>query len=364
MFVAAWSKSPLVVAYRDENGDETLRSGGSRSWRNFNPGNIIKGSFAEACGAIGGDSRFAIFPDEETGLEAIATLLTGRAYRNRTLRDAIHRYAPPSDGNKSEVYVAAVSKATGIAPSTILRDLGEDQIAALTKAIQTHEGWKAGTVTPASARNVASVHTLVQPVATTSAAERGDGAHLQDLIAIGADRTRCDAVRRKAFDAMIPIYGTSTPHNACACTLVMFLREAGIDIAMERGAGRLARILEKDRHWQRVKIGRQQAGDVAVTLDLTKPFGADHIFLVVDVLDADRMLIADNQGTHAPHERFASGKGKTPVDYFLRAPGAVPAHSLMAEASTAWDGSEIVDEDEDTHDLVVRYRDDGTPLAA
>jgi hypothetical protein len=48
--------------------------------------------------------------------------------------------------------------------------------------------------------------------------------------------------------------------------------------------------------------------------------GSDHIYLVVATLGSDEMMIADNQRTSdAPHSRFASGHGKTPTEYFLRA---------------------------------------------
>ncbi len=57
-----------TVSYIDAAGREEIREGGSRSWRNCNPGNIRKGDFSINCGAIGDDGSFAIFPDEETAL--------------------------------------------------------------------------------------------------------------------------------------------------------------------------------------------------------------------------------------------------------------------------------------------------------
>ena len=53
---------PLQRVYLDAKGHETLRSGGSRSWRNNNPGNIRRGDFAINVGAIGDDGAFAFFP--------------------------------------------------------------------------------------------------------------------------------------------------------------------------------------------------------------------------------------------------------------------------------------------------------------
>ncbi len=85
------------------------------------------------------------------------------------------------------------------------------------------------------------------------------------------------------------------------------------------GAGKLAKTIE-GRGWARVSVGREQAGDIGVTFDQGLPPGADHIYLVlsVDSHDSDKMLIADNQDKE-PHSRYASGHGKTPTKYFLRA---------------------------------------------
>jgi hypothetical protein len=65
-------------------------------------------------------------------------------------------------------------------------------------------------------------------------------------------------------------------------------------------------------------VGFQQAGDIGVTFDEGGNPGADHIYLVIAVINSDEMTIADNQD-NVPHHRFASGKGRTPTDYFLRA---------------------------------------------
>ena len=66
-YVSARAPSPKLVIYTADDGSETVREGGSRAWRNNNQGNIQKGSFADAQGAIGADSRFAIFPSESAG---------------------------------------------------------------------------------------------------------------------------------------------------------------------------------------------------------------------------------------------------------------------------------------------------------
>jgi hypothetical protein len=108
------------------------------------------------------------------------------------------------------------------------------------------------------------------------------------------------------------------PHNGCAANLSALLRQSGIKVDMTLGAGKLAHILRDDREWSKIEIGDQNAGDVGVTYDEGGNPGADHIYLCVQRIDNDEMMISDNQAT-TPHHRFASGNGKTPTEYFLRA---------------------------------------------
>lgn len=121
---------------------------------------------------------------------------------------------------------------------------------------------------------------------------------------------------RETARAALPGY----PTNGCAAHLSALLQQAAIAVPMTWGAGKLAHLLA-ERNWRRIACGDQMAGDVGVCFDNDPtPAGADHIYLVVEVKDRDLMLIADNQRkTDAPHERFASGHGKTPTEYFLRA---------------------------------------------
>lgn len=108
------------------------------------------------------------------------------------------------------------------------------------------------------------------------------------------------------------------PHNGCAANLSALLDLAGINVPMTLGAGRLAYRLRDDRGWAKVAVGSQASGDVGVTYDEGGNPGADHIYLVVHVISKDEMLISDNQD-QVTHHRFASGKGRTPTEYFLRA---------------------------------------------
>ena len=80
--VSAQSQNGAVI-YTNADGIKIKRNGGSAAWRNNNPGNIIKSKFAYANGAIGESGRFAIFPDEETGLRATMNLLRSKNFQEK-----------------------------------------------------------------------------------------------------------------------------------------------------------------------------------------------------------------------------------------------------------------------------------------
>jgi hypothetical protein len=141
-----------------------------------------------------------------------------------------------------------------------------------------------------------------------------DAKFIPDLIAQCSTTDGLAAARRTAAAAL-----ADYPHNGCAAHLSALLRQAGIDVSMTLGAGMLAHRIEQ-RGWTRIAVHQQQAGDVGVCFDNTNPPGADHIYLVVRRIDDDLMDIADNQNpVDEPHRRYATGRGKTATQYFLRA---------------------------------------------
>lgn len=118
---------------------------GARNWRNNNPGNIEYGDFAKKQGAIGTDGRFAIFPTFEMGEKAQETLLfEGKNYKDKTIAQAISRYAPASDNNPTSAYINTVSSAVGVPPNTPLSSLTPDQRKILVKTMHEVEGFKIG----------------------------------------------------------------------------------------------------------------------------------------------------------------------------------------------------------------------------
>jgi hypothetical protein len=152
-------------------------------------------------------------------------------------------------------------------------------------------------------------------------------------------------------------YG-STLHNACAATLSEFMNLAGIDVPVTLGAGNLARRIS-GRGWGQIDVGNQEAGDVAVA-------DSDvHIFLVIQAINKDDMVVADNQAP-GPHRRKASGDralNHTPVHYFLRAAGFTPppvAAIPEMEVLTAPAESDVFPQaDEDTRNLKEPFDDSG-----
>ncbi|WP_431322459.1 conjugal transfer protein [Rhizobium sp. YTU87027] len=144
-FVHARAIAPKTILYTDADGRDEIREGGSRSWRNCNPGNIRKGDFSINCGAIGDDGSFAIFPEEDTGKAAIIALLRTATYIKLTLKQAIFRYAPPSENN-TEAYAQFIHSKTGIALNALLSNLKMEDFRKIAKFIQIVEGWKPGIV--------------------------------------------------------------------------------------------------------------------------------------------------------------------------------------------------------------------------
>ena len=145
-----------AVEVKTAEGKTEIREGGTRSWRNNNPGNIRYGDFAVKMGAIGEAGGFAVFPDEETGKKAKESLLfEGKNYKNLSIAQAISRYAPPSENN-TEAYIQNILKSLGTSRDTKLTDLDSSQRQKMLEAMKRQEGWKEGTVKQAQTGGILS----------------------------------------------------------------------------------------------------------------------------------------------------------------------------------------------------------------
>lgn len=133
--------------YTYPNQSKIRRQKGTPAWRNNNPGNIVSGKFTNGAGGIGKSGRFGVFPDEQTGMDAIVKLLKTSTYQQKTLAGAIHSWAPPSDGNNTSSYQHQVSQATGVSLDTPLNRLNDNQLREIAKIIRKIEGWNPGTET-------------------------------------------------------------------------------------------------------------------------------------------------------------------------------------------------------------------------
>lgn len=142
-YISAFSGIGTTRMYVGNDGNIYEFSGGSRAWRNNNPGNLEYGKFARANGAIETDGRFAIFPDTATGFNAMAGLLSTNAYQKLTIAGAINRYAPPNENNV-ENYLKSIERQTGFLRSTLMHNLSKDNLLKLAKAMTKHEGNMSG----------------------------------------------------------------------------------------------------------------------------------------------------------------------------------------------------------------------------
>jgi hypothetical protein len=134
-----------TVQYKTNDSSSILYKGGSRSWRNNNPGNIRMSDFAISKGAIGSDGDFAIFPTYEIGYAAIGDLLSGPAYKDLTVYQAIRKYAPPTENNTAN-YQNQVKKYTGLDINRKISSLSPMELTRVTDAIQRVEGYIVGNV--------------------------------------------------------------------------------------------------------------------------------------------------------------------------------------------------------------------------
>jgi len=123
-------------------GQSTTKTGGSVSWRHNNPGNIKFGDFASQYGATQGQDAtdggaFAIFPDVESGKQAMKDLLQGNGYANLTVDNAMRRWS--NNGYGSEV--ANIGENTPMSTVYQTPELFDQ----LIEGMVGREGWVEGT---------------------------------------------------------------------------------------------------------------------------------------------------------------------------------------------------------------------------
>jgi hypothetical protein len=128
-----------------------IRSGGVPAWINNNPGNISKSSEAERYGAFAGKANgdFAVFPDQETGFNAIISFLEARKEKN--ILQMMSVYAPVDDGknpmlkgNNPEAYARMIAPRLGVPVTTKVSDLSDEQLQKFAEEIKRIETGPSG----------------------------------------------------------------------------------------------------------------------------------------------------------------------------------------------------------------------------
>ncbi|MFS2018414.1 hypothetical protein ACEN88_17790 [Massilia sp. CT11-108] len=144
-FIQARDGEKNSVIYVCADGTEFLRSGGTRAWRNNNPGNLVA---AEKSGlSIGRGGSFAAFASQEDGFAALEYSLKN-FYSDIKLDKVFKKYAPATDHNDPEQYAATVRKMTGLDAARTIGSLTKEELDEFKLAIMRVEGWKEGKTEP------------------------------------------------------------------------------------------------------------------------------------------------------------------------------------------------------------------------
>jgi hypothetical protein len=130
-----------TVHYLDENGNITIRSEGTKAWRNNNPGNMrYRGGFACRHGAIGSAGGMAVFPNEAVGKQALVSLLKSSNYNTLKIKDLSQKY----DKDNAQEYRRMLLSISKLDPNRCIKDLSEKEFDKLREAIERIEGWEIG----------------------------------------------------------------------------------------------------------------------------------------------------------------------------------------------------------------------------
>lgn len=141
-FDKAYKAGHKRIVYAWAGKSALVRIGGTRSWRNNNPGNLEYGDFAKRNGAIGTDGRFAVFPDEGAGADAQAVLLKS-VYSEHSIARFIAAYAPEPE-NDVECYLRHIEAQAGLDRALVLGRLTHDEWKRLLAAVRDMEGFAPG----------------------------------------------------------------------------------------------------------------------------------------------------------------------------------------------------------------------------
>jgi hypothetical protein len=147
------------VTYHYDDGHTVVHEGGSRSWRNNNPGNL-RGAVSRRVG-VDADG-FDIYPDLQSGEAARRRMFEprGKYYGYDSVRQVLGglkdkngrfikgtAYAPSNDRNYPDRYAKNIKKWTGIdVDNREIADLTSEEVNLLEEAMKRMEDWTPGKV--------------------------------------------------------------------------------------------------------------------------------------------------------------------------------------------------------------------------
>lgn len=143
-YVKAEQALKRTVVYTTENGRYFRHFGGTVAWRNHNPGNIDSGKISKRHNQIGAVNGFAVFPDYQSGHDALIDLIKTR-YWNSSIPGMMKYYAPKSE-NDTKSYIKFLQKMTGVTDDTKIKNFTAAQFKKLWQGIERLESYKEGSV--------------------------------------------------------------------------------------------------------------------------------------------------------------------------------------------------------------------------
>jgi hypothetical protein len=125
----------------------------TRGDRNNNPGNIEYGPWAKAHGATGSDGRFAIFPDWDTGAQAMSVLLHDK-YSGLTLSGIEQKWV----GNSDPAYLRKMMAETGLGANDVPNLNSMITMKALIRGMMRGEGTRIPTSNTQGKQSSVTIH--------------------------------------------------------------------------------------------------------------------------------------------------------------------------------------------------------------
>ena len=143
-FIKAVGGMNHSVIYTDIDGRHFRFSGGTWAWRNHNPGNVRPGKISRKHGQIGDINNFAVFPDYESGHDALIDVIKFN-YWNSSIAEMMEVFAPPVENNTAR-YIKFLQKATGVYDNKKIKNFTSAEFEKLWQGIEKLESWKEGSV--------------------------------------------------------------------------------------------------------------------------------------------------------------------------------------------------------------------------